>query len=176
MIRLSLAAVVAVVATAAAQPIAKPDPKAQMAASAMPEGGGPDTAYVVVLVTETQDKRAAKTGATVLDILSVPLRAGFWLTGHNSPLPWVSPTVDVRSSWTAEVGVFADRKSAAEAITGFGLAAPTPNTARTWRLLKKTEGLAAAIKAADAENAKLDKQAKANARLTVTRRPDPAKK
>ena len=119
---------------------------------------------------------ALKAGATVLDIITVPLRAMFWVVGSNSPLPWASPAVESKSSWEAEVAVFADRKSAAEAIAAFGLAEQVPGKARTWRLLKKAEGQAATAKLADTEQAKLEKQAKANAKLTVSRRPDPAKK
>ena len=177
MFRLSLAVLLAGTAAASAQPKAKPDPKAQLEAAVTKTlGGASGTSYVVVLLTETMDNAAIKAGATVLDIFSVPLRAMFWVVGTNSPLPWASPSVESKSSWAAEVAVFADRKSAAEAIAAFGLAEPTAGTARTWRLLKKAEGLATAATLADAEQAKLDKQAKAGAKLTVSRRPDPARK
>lgn len=177
MFRLSLAVLLAGTAVAVAQPKAKPDPKAQLeAAVSKTLGGAPGTSYVVVLVTETMNGGALKDAATVLDIFTVPLRAMFWVVGTNSPLPWASPSVESKSSWAAEVAVFADRKAAAEAIAAFGLAEQVAGTARTWRLLKKAEGLAAAAKLGDAEQAKLEKQAKANDKLTVTRRPDPAQK
>ena len=178
MFRLSLAVLLAGTAVATAQPKGKapPDPKAQLeAAVSKTLGGAPGTSYVVILVTETMDNGALKAGATILDIFTAPLRAMFWIAGSNSPLPWASASVDTKS-WEAEVVVFADRKTAAEAVAAFGLAEQVPGTARTWRLLKKAEGLAAAVKLADTEQAKLDKQAKAGAKLTVSRRPDPAKK
>jgi hypothetical protein len=176
MFRLSLAVLLAGTAVATAQPKAKPDPKAQLeAAVSKTLGGRPGTAYAVLLVTETPDGKLKQSGALIFDIFTLPARVGFWATGQTSPFPWMSDRVDARSSWAVEVAVFADTKAAADAIAAFGLGQEAGQP-RSWRLVKRAEGAAAAVRVANAEQTKLDKQAKANAKLTVTRRPDPVMK
>ena len=176
MFRTTTAVLMIISVSAFAQPRPKPDPMGQLEAKVTKAlGGGPNTAYAVLLVTETPDGKLKQSGALLVDLFTLPARAGFWAGGQNSPLPWLSPQVDARSSWAVEVAVFADKKSAVEAVAAFGLGQENGRP-RTWQLLKRTDGLAAGVKAANAEQAKLEKQAKVGTKITVTRRTDPAKK
>jgi len=171
---LPVVALFAVGTVAFAQPKPNPAVKAQLEKAVERSlGGKPDTAYVVVLITEKPDKvgGALQAGGALLDIFTLPLRVLTWASG-SQPLPWFHKGVNPKSSFTAEVAVFADRKSAAEAIAAFGLT-EDDGQLRNWQLLKRSPEVARAVLYGDREEAKFQNMAKANAKLTVTRRPNP---